>query len=53
MIETDQKTQKQAEFMQKHTLTDQDLRKLIKEKLERAQAYSEACRKREILLEGR
>ncbi len=52
MIETDTKTkkQKQAEFMQQHTLTKEDTEKLIREKLERARAYSEAWRKREALL---
>ena len=51
MIEKDsKKTQKQAEFMRLHTLTDQDLRKLIEEKFARAKAYSEAWRKREALL---
>lgn len=52
MIETDKKTktQKQAEFMQKHTLTREDTEKLIRDKLERARAYSEAWRKREALL---
>ena len=52
MIKTDTKTktQRQAEFMQKHTLTPEDTEKLIREKLERARAYSEAWRKREALL---
>lgn len=52
MIETDKKTktQRQAEFMQKHTLTREETEKLIREKLERARAYSEAWRKREALL---
>ena len=52
MIETDKKTkiQRQAEFMQRHTLTQEETEKLIREKLERARAYSEAWRKREALL---
>ena len=50
MIETKTKTQRQAEFMQKHTLTKADTEKLSREKLERARAYSEAWRKREALL---
>ena len=52
MIETETKTkqQRQAEFMQKHTLTREETEKLIREKLARAQAYSEAWRKREALL---
>ena len=49
----DLKTQRQAEFMQKHSLTEQDLRKMILEKLERAKAYDNAVRKREVLLEDR
>jgi hypothetical protein len=39
---------KQAEFTKAHTLTKQDFRKLILEKLQRATAYHEASRKREI-----
>lgn len=50
MTETDTK-QKQAEFMEKHTLTAQEAEQLIREKLERARLYSEAWRKREALLE--
>jgi excinuclease UvrABC helicase subunit UvrB len=52
MIETDKKTktQRQAEFMQKHTLTPEETKKLIQDKLARARAYSEAWRKREALL---
>ncbi len=48
MIETDSKTEKQAEFMRQHTLTNEDFRKLVLEKLERARLYSKAVRKREI-----
>ena len=48
MIETDKKKQREAEFTQKHTLTEQDLRKMILEKFERAKVYSKAVRKREI-----
>ena len=44
---------KQSEFMRQHTLTQQDLRKLIAEKLERARAYNNAKRKREVLQENR
>ena len=51
MIETDLKTQRQAEFTRKHTLTETDLRKMIAEKFERAQALSKAIQKREALLE--
>jgi ribosomal protein S6 len=48
MIETDKKKQRQAEFTKKYTLTEQDLRKMILEKTERAKVYSKAVRKREI-----
>ena len=48
MIETDSKRQKEAEFTQKHTLTEEDFRKLILEKYERARVYHNALRKREI-----
>jgi benzoyl-CoA reductase/2-hydroxyglutaryl-CoA dehydratase subunit BcrC/BadD/HgdB len=54
MIETDSKSKKQSEFMRQHSLTEQDLRKLISEKFERARAYTKAVeRKREALLEDR
>ena len=48
MIETDKKKQREAEFTREHTLTEQDLRKMILEKMERAKVYSRAVRKREI-----
>jgi len=51
MTETDNKKQREAEFTQKYTLTDQDLRKMILEKFERAKVYSKAVRKREIAQE--
>jgi hypothetical protein len=38
---------RQAEWEQLHTLTKQDLRKMILEKLERATAYYKAQKKRE------
>jgi hypothetical protein len=47
------KLKKQAEFTLKHTLTEQDLRKMIAEKLERARAYNNALKKREAFLESR
>jgi hypothetical protein len=51
MLETDSKKQREAEFTLKHTLTEQDLRKMILEKFERAKVYSKAVRKREIAQE--
>jgi hypothetical protein len=50
MIEKDKKTQREAEFMRLHTLTEAEFKKLIDEKFARAKAYSEAWRKREALL---
>jgi len=49
----DTKSKRQAEFVQQHTLTEQDLRKMIAEKLERARAYHNSLRKREALRENR
>ena len=43
-----EKQKRQAEWVQLHTLTKQDLRKMILEKLERATAYYKANQKREI-----
>jgi hypothetical protein len=48
MTEIDKKKQQEAEFIQKYTLTNEDLRKMILEKMERAKVYSQAVRKREI-----
>ena len=50
---TDTKLKRQAEFTRQHTLTQQDLRKIIAEKLERAQAYDLAKQRREALQENR
>jgi hypothetical protein len=52
MTETDKKKQREAEFIQQHTLSKRDLQKLIAEKIERAQAYTKAVeRKRETVLQ--
>jgi hypothetical protein len=48
MTETDSKKQREAEFTQKYTLSNEDFRKMILEKMERAKVYSKAVRKREI-----
>jgi len=48
MKETDRK-RREAEFMRQHTLTEKELKQLISEKFARAQAHSEALRKREAL----
>ena len=51
MIETEKKKQREAEFTREHTLTPQDLCKMILEKMERAKVYSQAVRKRETAQE--
>lgn len=52
MTEIDSKKQQESDYIRQHTLTEQDLRKLIAEKYERAKVYSKAeARKREVLLE--
>ena len=53
MIETDTKTQRQAEFMRQHTISPADFKKLIADKMARAEAYSKAVRKREVALNSR
>ncbi len=51
MIETvsDNKQKRQEEFTKKHTLTQEDFRKMIDEKMARARVYSMAVEKREKL----
>jgi hypothetical protein len=48
MIETDKKKQREAEFTREHTLSKEELRKMIFAKIERAKVYSKAVRQREI-----
>ena len=48
MAEQDKKKQREAEFTHQHTLSKEDLRKMILAKMERAKVYSKAVRKREI-----
>ena len=48
MTKTDSKKKREAEFTLKHTLTQEDLRKMILAQMERAKVYSKAVRKREI-----
>ena len=48
MTEKDKNKQREAEFTREHTLSKEDLRKMILEKMERAKVYSKAVRKREI-----
>ena len=47
MKETEDTIKRQAEFIQKHTLTEQDKHKLIEAKLERALEYYNAFEQRE------
>jgi hypothetical protein len=48
MIETDKKKQQETDFIQKYTMTPQDFKRMIAEKVERNQVYSNVVRKREI-----
>jgi hypothetical protein len=48
-IKVKTKSIKELEFMQQHTLTREDTNKLIRDKFERARAYSEAWQKRDVL----
>ena len=52
MTETDSKKQvKQVEFTQKHTLSPEQFKQLIQEKMARAKVYSQSVRKREVVRE--
>jgi hypothetical protein len=48
MTETEKKKQQELEFIQKYTMTPQDFKRMIAEKVERNRVYSNALRKREI-----
>ena len=48
MIEQDKKKQQEIEFIRQHTLSKEDFRKMVLEKMERAKVYSQSVRKREI-----
>jgi len=48
MTETYKKKQQEADFIQKYTMTPQDFKRMIAEKVERNQVYSNVVRKREI-----
>jgi hypothetical protein len=48
MIEQDKKKQREIEFIRQHTLSKEDFRKMVLEKMERAKVYSQSVRKREI-----
>ena len=55
MIETvtDNKQKRQMDFLAKHTLTEDQFKKLIEAKFARAKEYHLAWRKREILSKDR
>ena len=48
MIQTDKKKQLETEFIQRYTITPQDFKRMIAEKVERNRVYSNVSRKREI-----
>jgi excinuclease UvrABC helicase subunit UvrB len=50
---TKDRQKQQQEYLRQHTLTPQDLRRMIAEKLERARAFHLAKLKREALQENR
>jgi hypothetical protein len=53
MTETDSDKQfRQIEFTQRHTLSPEQFKKLIQEKIERARVYSLSVRKRETVLQN-
>jgi hypothetical protein len=53
MIETDSNKQfRQIKFTQQHTLSTEQLKKLIEEKMARARVYSQSVRKREKVLQN-
>lgn len=47
MIETDFRKQRDAEFLEQHELTQDELERLIENKINRARAYYNAFQKRE------
>ncbi len=53
MTETDSRKQiRQVEFMQQHTLSPDQFKKLVEEKIARARVYSQSVRKRETVLQN-
>lgn len=51
MTETDSKQIIEVEFIQKHTLSPEQFKKLIEDKMARAKIYSQSVRKRETVLQ--
>jgi hypothetical protein len=52
-MKTESKIETQAEWNRQHCLNQEQFKKLLKEKFERARYYHEANKKREILLKNR
>ena len=51
MTETDSKKEiRQIDYIEKHTLSPEQFKKLIEEKMARARIYSQSVRKRETVL---
>jgi len=53
MKETDIKINKTSEFIQQHTLTQEQRQRLIQDKLERARQIAQALIKREVVFQNR
>ena len=52
-MDIDKRKQRQAEYIQQHTISPADFKKMIAEKMARAQVYSKALEKREVPREVR
>jgi hypothetical protein len=51
MTETDSKKRREIEFTRQHTLSPEQFKKLIEEKMIRARVHSKSVRKRETVLQ--
>lgn len=51
MVDIDRKRIREIEFMRQHTITPDQFKKLIEEKIARAKVYSQSVRKRETVLQ--
>ena len=49
MIEQDKKKQREVEFIQQYTLSKEDFRKMVLEKMERAKVYSKPLESARLL----
>ncbi len=52
-MKVDKKVKRESDYIRLHTLTEEDFKKLILEKYERAKTYNEALKKREELFQLR